>query len=58
MSEEDKKNLRAGAMRTIGALCVGGLVVGAVGFLVGGPAGAIAGIKIGLGAGGLTGASH
>ncbi len=58
MSEEDKKNLRAGVMRTVGALCVGAVVVGGIGFLVGGPAGAIAGIKMGLGAGGLTASSH
>ena len=53
MSDEDKKNLRAGAMRMAGRLLVGTIVVGGVGLIIGGPAGMAAGIKIGLGAGAL-----
>lgn len=55
-NNNDKKNtfvegIKRGAGCAIGA----GLVVGAIGFMLGGPVGAAAGFKVGVGAGTLGG---
>lgn len=56
-NDKKKNSFWEGVKKGAGCAVGAGLVVGTVGFFLGGPVGAAAGFKIGVGAGALGGAS-